>query len=135
MVIGLSVSCGGSDERSDSGVDAGKGGKSLPACVERSEKYSTSTTFEQATAASGIVNDCAPTCSQERSADGFYFVSALPAGSCDSNQRACQMEALSPCACPEGRDGVVNGYQCRCESGSWKCENVYPAAAACPACK
>jgi hypothetical protein len=106
-----------------------------PACADRSQTYSVNTTFEAGPEVGDTIAECAPTCGELDRYDGFLSISALPAGDCSSSETACDMAALTPCECPQGKAGVVSSFRCQCESGSWKCRNVAAGAGVCPPCE
>jgi len=102
-------------------------------CKSRDDRWSIEEAFAFANEhASEPLRECVPSCESGglRRADGFPNVTALPAGSCERSDAACDMGAFLPCRC-DPRDGPVSQYRCRCEDQAWRCVIISAGGSAC----
>ena len=84
------------------------------------------------------VPECVPRCGAEAKLPGPGFVravAALPSGTCQHEGEPCGMAAAYTATC----NGVTQGcdlstYQCRCESGNWRCYVTSQGGGVCAPC-
>lgn len=60
---------------------------------------------------------------------GVRNVARLPAGACAAAS-ACNLPVWHPCVCAKEHAGI-DGYECRCVDGSWRCDRTAVGATAC----
>jgi hypothetical protein len=102
-------------------------------CKSRDDRWSIEEAFAFANEqAPGPLPECVPNCDSRglRRVDGIPNVTALPAGSCERSDAACDMGAFLPCRC-DPTDGPVSQYRCRCEDQAWSCAVISPGGSAC----
>jgi hypothetical protein len=67
----------------------------------------------------GALPTCTPRCGSKGPSAGFSNVDALPSGACSQEGELCGMSVSYYC---EGAGlGRVDGMECACEGGTWKC--------------
>lgn len=81
--------------------------------------------------------ECVPRCDYSRGKYmAEYWMDALPSGSCLYEGERCSMGAWELCDVCNGlpSPGALNGYECACTAGEWRCIITAKGGSTCTSC-